>query len=104
MRLQSFGTHAEKEHCAYMVDSMLKRLALAILPEMHHGIADMNESPEASAHRLARKILRTIREPTNTMIEAGEAVPRNAGTNATGVEFSYAAMIDAALQEGNSSS
>jgi hypothetical protein len=79
---------------------MLKRLAMVLLPEMHHGISDTMESPEASAYRLARTILTTMREPTDTMVEAGEAAPRTVGANMAGAEASYMAMIEAALREG----
>ncbi len=82
-----------------MSGTMFKRLAMALLPEMHHGIGDATESPEASAYRLARKVLTAMREPTGTMIEAGEAAPRTVGTNTAGAEASYIAMIEAALRE-----
>lgn len=78
---------------------MLKRVALAILPEMHHGITGATESPEVAAQRLARKILLTMRDPTDAMIEAGETASRDVGANMAGAETSYVAMIDAALRE-----
>ncbi len=49
---------------------MLKRIALTVLPEMHHGISGPTESPEDAARRLARKILVAMRDPTDAMIDA----------------------------------
>lgn len=82
-----------------MPDTMLKRIAFTVLPEMHHGIGDASESPEVVARRLARKILAAMREPTETMIKAAEAITRNPDSNMGGAEASYTAMIDAALGE-----
>jgi len=66
---------------------------------MHHGISSATESPEASAYKLARKILTAMREPTDIMIEAGESAPRTVGANMAGAQSSYTAMIEAALRE-----
>ncbi len=79
---------------------MLKRIALTVLPEMHHGISRPTESPEDAARRLARKILLAMRDPTDVMIEAGESTSCDAGANMACAEASYMAMIDAALRDG----
>jgi len=83
-----------------MTESMLKRVAMTILPEMHHGLTNITESPEAAAWRVARKIVEIMREPTGPMIDAGEAAPRDPGSNVGGAEAAYVAMIEAALAEG----
>lgn len=82
-----------------MPETMLKRIALTVLPEMHHGITGATESPEAAARRLARKILIAMRDPTSFMVEAGEDATRDTHANMAGAEASYTAMIDAALGE-----
>ena len=87
-----------------MSETMIRRLAMVLLPEMHHGISSATDSPEASAYKLAQKVLEAMREPTGSMVEAGEAAPRKVGANMADAETSYSAMIDAAWREGSGGS
>ncbi len=85
-----------------MSSTMLRRIAVVLLPALHHGISPPAETPGETADGIARKVLQAMREPTDFMIDAGERAASSIGMNDPQAVVTYTAMIDAALSEGSS--
>lgn len=69
-----------------MIEKMIDRIALALVPHIHHGISDPRQA--------ALDVLSVMREPTADMLEAASRY--NALSDA---DRTWPSMIDAALNE-----
>ena len=73
------------------MSEMLERLASAMQKSMDEQAA----TGVVRVHKLARAVLRALREPTEEMLEAG----REAAFHGDGLDGAFQTMIDAALGE-----